>query len=70
MEFQYPSTSLFTPEGREVVAWSVEEFGSLKMQGYTETRPVVVVPEVKPKTEVKPKAVKVASIAAAEPKSA
>ncbi len=69
MEFQYPATSLFTPEGREVVAWSVEEFGSLKMQGYTETRPVTV-PEAKPKVETKPKAVKVVPIAAAEPKSA
>ncbi len=55
MEFSYPGTSLFSPEGREVVAWSVEEFGSLKMKGYTETRPVaVVVPIAEAKHKAKP----------------
>ncbi len=68
MEFSYPGTSLFTPDGREVVAWSVEEFGSFKMKGYTETRPIAV---VVPIAEAKPKAKPVkAPVVAPEPKSA
>ncbi len=40
--FQYPTTSLFTPEGREIVAFSVEEYAAKIEQGCTDERPAVV----------------------------
>lgn len=55
MNFQYPGTSLFTPDGIEVVAWSVEEFESLKGQGYTDEKPAVVEPAIEQIAEASPK---------------
>lgn len=59
MEFQYPTTSLFTATGVEVVAFSVEQFHAMKNAGHLEVRPKLVKPvvEMAPKP-VKPKPVK------------
>lgn len=37
--FSYPTTSLFTPEGREIVAFSVEEYAAKIAEGCTDTPP-------------------------------
>ena len=50
MEFSYPTSSLFTPDGREVVVFSVEEWQQKQAEGLVTERPYVA---PKPISELK-----------------
>ena len=56
MEFSYPTSSLFTPDGREVVVFSVEEWAQKQAAGLVTERPAIVEPASEQIAHVAPKA--------------